>query len=290
MKRTICGIAKGARVTTCVVALLSSAIALAQSAPTPAPIASPSAFDVISIHRSGAKTVVNGDIETTYSRTNNTDDGYIAENVGLKSLIADAYNIKWDSISGGPDWIDSDRYDISAKVATSDGTAPVKLTKAQRRQMLQALLADRFSLAVHSETKDAPIYELVVAKGGPKLHAFTPASGAPRGVTGLDGKFYSGIDSLGGNGIIVLQGYPVSLLADFLKSELHRPVIDKTGLTGKYDISLRWTPDNAPADSPLAGGPSVFAAVQEQLGLKLDSIKGPVTTLVVDHIERPSAN
>ena len=80
--------------------------------------------------------------------------------------------------------------------------------------------------------------------------------------------------------MIILQGYPVSLLADFLKSELRRPVIDKTGLAGKYDISLRWTPDNTPADSPLAGGPSIFAAVQDELGLKLNSTKGPVTTLV----------
>lgn len=186
--------------------------------------------------------------------------------------------------------MNSERYDISAKVAASDGSAPVKLTKTQRRQMLQALLADRFRLAVRNETRDVPIYELVVSKGGPRLHAFAPVNGTTRGITGPDGRVYSGISTLGAHGMIVLQGYPISLLADFLKPELGRPVIDKTGLTGKYDISLRWTPDNTPADSPLAGGPSLFVAVEEQLGLKLNSTKGPVTTLVVDHIERPSAN
>ena len=250
----------------------------------------PAAFDVISIHPSGAKNTVNGNVEFSFMKTDATDDGYVAENITLKALISDAYRIKPDNISGGPDWIGLDKYNISAKVASSDGTAPVKLTKAQRLQMLQTLLADRFRLTVHNETKDAPIYELVVAKGGSKLHAFELVIGATRGVTGPDGRFYSGIDSLGGHGMIVLQGYPVSLLADFLKPELGRPVIDKTGLTGKYDISLRWTPDNTPADSPLAGRPSLFAAVQEQLGLKLNATKGPVATLVVDHIERPSAN
>lgn len=289
----ICGIAKGARLgTACVVAMLGSAIGLAQSTPAlaPAPATAPAAFDVISIHRSGAKPTVNGGVEFSFTKTDETDDGFVAENITLKAVISDAYQIKPDNISGGPDWIGSDRYDISAKVATSDGAAPVKLARPQRRQMLQTLLADRFNLAVHIETKDDPIYELVVAKGGSKLHAFAPVKGAPRGVTGLDGKYYSGIDSLGGHGIIVLQGYPVSLLADFLKPELGRPVIDKTGLTGKYDISLRWTPDNTSPDSPLAGGPSIFAAVQEQLGLKLNSTKGPVTTLLIDHVERPSAN
>jgi uncharacterized protein (TIGR03435 family) len=290
MKQAVCTFAKGSAMLSAafVGAVLSSAFALAQSAPAPATAAT--AFDVISIHPSRAQDTVKDGVEFSFMKTNNTDDGYTAENVTLKALISDAYQIKPDDISGGPDWIGSDRYNINAKVAGSDGTTAVKLTKAQHRQMLQALLANRFSLAVHNETKDAPIYELVVAKGGSKLHAFTPVSGAPRGVTGLDGKFYSGIDSLGGNGIIALQGYPVSLLADFLKPDLQRPVIDKTGLTGKYDISLRWTPDNTPADSPLAGGPSIFAAIEEQLGLKLNSTKGPVTTLVIDHVQKPSEN
>ena len=136
---------------------------------------------MISIHRSGAKTTVNGDVEFSFIKIDDTDDGYVAENVTLKALISDAYHLKPDDISGGPDWVDSDSYDINAKVAASDGTAQVKLTKAERRQMLQTLLADRFSLAVHNETKDAAIYGLVVAKGGPKLRAFAPGSGvAPR--------------------------------------------------------------------------------------------------------------
>ena len=258
--------------------------------PNATPAAAPLAFDAISIHPSHVGTTTEGDVTIWRTVTSTPGDGYKAENVSLKIVIVDAFNIKPNYISGGPDWIDSDAYDINAKVVAADGTAPLKLTKTQRRQMLQTMLADRFKLVVHNETKDASIYELDVAKGGPKLHASTPGNDAARGVTGPDGQFHPGLDNYVGNGVIIEQGYPLSYVADLLTSMLHRPVVDKTGLTGKYDISLRWTPENTPVDSPLADGPDIFAAVQEQLGLKLNSTKGPVTTLVIDHIERPTPN
>jgi len=263
----------------------------ATTPPNATPAAAPLAFDAISIHPSHVGTTTDGDVTIWRTVTSTPGDGYVAENVSLKEVIVDAYNIKPNYISGGPDWIDSDAYVINAKVVAGDGTAPLKLTKAQRRQMLQTMLADRFKLVVHNETKDAPIYELDLAKGGPKLHASTPGNDAARGVTGPDGQFHPGLSSLAGNGVIIEQNAPLSLVADLLSSmELKRPVIDKTGLAGKYDIDLHWTPDNTPPDSPLAGGPSIFAAVQEQLGLKLNSTHGPVRTLVIDHIEKPSPN
>jgi len=261
-----------------------------QTTQVPAPATAPLAFDAISIHPSHVGTTTDGDVSIWRTVTSTPGDGYKAENVSLKIVIVDAYNIKPNYISGGPDWIDSDAYDINAKVVAADGTAPLKLTKTQRRQMLQTMLADRFKLVVHNETKDAPIYELDIAKGGPKLHASTPGNDAARGVTGPDGQFHPGLDNYVGNGVIIEQGYPLSYVADLLTSMLHRPVVDKTGLTGKYDISLRWTPDNTPVDSPLAGGPSIFTAAQEQLGLKLTSTHGPVKTLVIDHVERPTPN
>jgi uncharacterized protein (TIGR03435 family) len=93
-----------------------------------------------------------------------------------------------------------------------------------------------------------------------------------------------------GRGRLFGQSVTIASLIDYLKQELKRPIVDKTGLTGKYDLSLQWTPDNTLADSPLAGGPSIFTAVQEQLGLKLTSTHGPVKTLVIDHVEPPSPN
>ena len=264
----------------------------ATTPPNATPAAAPLAFDAISIHptKPGMTTTING-VTTTRTVTQDMPDGYHVENATVKSLIVDAYIVKWDSLVGGPDWIGINGYDIDAKVTPAADAPPPKLTRAQRRQMIQSLLADRFKLVVHNETKDSLIYELDVAKGGPKLHASTPGDKAADGIIEPDGQFHPGVDNYFGKGVLILQGYPLSSVADVLSStELKCPVVDKTGLTGKYDISLRWTPDNTPVDSPLAGGPSLFTAVQEQLGLKLISTHGPVKTLVIDHVEPPTPN
>jgi uncharacterized protein (TIGR03435 family) len=167
--------------------------------------------------------------------------------------------------------------------------------------MLQALLADRFKLAVHHETKDLPVYSLVIAKGGFKLQESKPDETDPQGRTGMHISGSSG----------AMRGQLVSMasLAQFLYGRLNRTVLDKTGLTGKYDFMLKWTPDQnqmqpaggfqatsggAPGGQPAlvadAGAPDLFTAVQEQLGLKLESGKGPVEVIVIDHVERPSGN
>jgi uncharacterized protein (TIGR03435 family) len=242
----------------------------------------------------------NGDVGLAY-----TPDGITGTNVGLPLLIQLAYGIHNDQIIGAPGWFTSENYDIQAKMEGSVADALQKLNPEQlklaRQQMLQALLADRFKLAVHHETKDLPVYSLVIAKGGFKLQESKPDETDPQGRTGMHISGSSG----------AMRGQLVSMasLAQFLYGRLGRTVLDKTGLTGKYDFMLKWTPDQnqmqpaggfqatsggAPGGQPAlvadAGAPDLFTAVQEQLGLKLESGKGPVEVIVIDHVERPSGN
>jgi uncharacterized protein (TIGR03435 family) len=240
--------------------------------------------------------MINGEpVMTVRMMMRNTPDGFTAANMNVKSIIANAYQTKQNSITGGPDWISTDRYDFEAKVTSFDPPNTHELTTDQRNQMLQSLLADRFHLAVHNETKEAPIYELTLAKGGSKLKPST-ASNSTQQVPLPSGSLPPGapvkrpIMMRQGPGTISSSNMTTAQLADSLSNQLHRPVVDKTGLTGTYDISLQYTPDNTPADAPNANGPALFTALQEQLGLKLDSTKGPVTNLVIDHIEPPSEN
>ena len=235
-------------------------------------------------------------------------DRYIESNTTIKMLICWAFagkgiSLPSDQVSGGPGWINSERYDIEAKLEDSQVAALAKLPRedriAQIRLMVQSLLADRFKLSVSDTTVSRPVYALVVAKGGPKLEETVPGSHSPikSGGREMQGRFFPG--DIRGHGI------PISTLARSLSQlgGLGRPVLDETGLKGKYDIELKWTPDNlnspgmTPGPSPSAdmappdaSGPSVFTAVQEQLGLKLEPTKGPVEAIVVMHIERPSEN
>ena len=187
--------------------------------------------------------------------------------------------------------------------------------------MLQSLLADRFKLKLRHETKELPAYALVVAKGGPKLQAAKPGSDF-KGIKGAEGRVQRGKMTFG-MGELTIPDEPLSMLARMLSQQLGRPVLDQTGLEGKYDCTLKWTPGQGegmigmgpggggpepgkgmvgtrePEDgSPQLGsppppdmsGPSIFTAIQEQLGLRLESTKGPVEILVVDHVERPTEN
>jgi uncharacterized protein (TIGR03435 family) len=250
-------------------------------------------FDVVSVKQDKS---VSGMI-----RVMTKPDGYSATNISLKMLLQAAYGIREDLISGAPSWADSARYDIDAKVAGPDVDTLKKLSPEQRRSMLQPMLAERFKLVVHTETKQLPVYELVVAKGGSKLKEATPGDTYANGIKGPDGVGRGGMMRVG-PGQLTAQGVPMSSMVNMLSQQLHHTVIDKTGLTGKYDLELNWTPDQGSdpmfkgADSsqhdsaPDSSGPSIFTALQEQLGLKLQSTKGPVETLVIDHVEMPSEN
>jgi uncharacterized protein (TIGR03435 family) len=185
-------------------------------------------------------------------------------------MIEYAFNVRDFQISGGPGWTGSDRYDVVAK---PEGGA----REQQIKQMLQTLLTDRFQLRFHRETREGAVYALLVGKDGSKLQP------APQSDT-------SGITS-GRNrttGLSTLKGERSSLdeIAANLSAQLERPVFDKTGLTGKFDFELSWVPDQTPTVS----GPSLFTAVQEQLGLRLESQRGPIEIFVIDQVSRPPEN
>ena len=183
-----------------------------------------------------------------------------------KDVIARAYSLKRYQVFG-PAWIDQEHYDIIARAAG-------RASDAEQRLMLKAMLADRFQMVAHTETRTLPAYELVVGKKGPKLEAAKADEMGSRVFPNAPG----------------ISGKQISMprLAELLSLKLDRPVADETGLPGVFDIELKWTPDTAEPDADL--GPSVFTAIQEQLGLRLEGKKLPIDVLVIDHISKPSAN
>ena len=231
--------------------------------------------------------------------------GVRISNMTLKEMIVLAYRVQPFQISGGPPWLDSLRYDVVAKPETKPKQDEIPL-------MLQALLAERFQLTIHRETKELPMFALVLArkdgKLGPKLVPHEGECPAPDPnkppappEPGKPPKLGCGGMMMGPRGLTAV-GMPVASLVPMLSRILGTTVVDKTGLTEKFDISAEWAPDEnqaaallppgAPPPSPAAdnGGPSVFTALQEQLGLKLESQKGPVEILVIDRVEKPSEN
>jgi uncharacterized protein (TIGR03435 family) len=210
---------------------------------------------------------------------------FTGENISLKFLLTTAYHLKESQISGTPGWIDSEKYDIVAK---GEGNP----TQDQMVAMLQGLLADRFQLRYHRAAKELPVYALVAAKGGIKLReskegsCVVPGPGdaavAPgQRVPNFCGTYFWGRNRVDGTRITMSQ------LIVALDSQLDRPLIDKTGLSGVWDVHLVWNSDDSANDDT---GPSIYTALQEQLGLKLEATKGAVQILVIDHIERPSEN
>jgi len=181
----------------------------------------------------------------------------------LRQIVGLAFAIQRVRVLGGPSWADSDQFDIVAKAESPDAT------RDEVRSMLQTLLAERFHMAVHRETKQLPAYTLLLAKGGSKLKQASPDSKS--GMT----------DSSGPNGEqrMVFVSTPVRVLVNLLANALGSPVVDRTGLDGLYDYTLEW-PD---------AGSSLFTSV-DQLGLKLEAKKEPVEVLVIDRAEHPSAN
>jgi uncharacterized protein (TIGR03435 family) len=227
------------------------------------------AYDVVSIklNKSGSGSV---DTESNLTR-------YAATNIPLKKLLANAYDIREELISGVTGPMDSVRFDIAAKIVEPDYDALKKLSPKQRRAMLLPFLAERFQLKAHTETKTLPLYELIVVKDGPKFKQ--SASDSKQG----------GGTSVHNNRELTAHDVAMTSFASTLEGQVHRTVIDKTGLAGSYDLALKWSPDSG-SDAQIDSAPSIFTALQEQLGLKLQAGKGPVETLVVDHVEMPSEN
>jgi uncharacterized protein (TIGR03435 family) len=232
-----------------------------------------------------------------------TPVGVSFSNVALQLVLRESFGIEDSRILGAPDWVKTDRFDIEAKVDAADAPKLDNLPFDERRKMLLPVLVDRFNLKFHHETRELPTYALVVAKGGLKMKEAKPGDTYPNGVKGPDGQSRGGMMMMG-RGNLTGQAVPITNLVTMLSNQrLGRPLYDKTGLAGNYDFDLHWTPDDAPpmaaggaqggpagSDAATDPGPSLFTALQEQLGLRLDPQKGPVDVVVIDHIEQPSAN
>jgi uncharacterized protein (TIGR03435 family) len=251
-----------ARILLVVTSFVGGSVAMA---PLLAQQASP-AFDVASIktNRSGA---AGSSMRFSTGRVT-------MENVPLKKVILTAYGIPDDRqyAAEGPDWLVTDHFDIQA-------TFPPDTEAQVVRQMLQGLLAERFRLTLHRESRQLPMFALVVAKDGPRIHPV--ADGQPQ--------------TRGDAGRLEATKITMQKLADLLARMTEHEVVDRTGLSGVFDFTLEWSPLDTPAIEPSVNGgagatdgPSLVTALQEQLGLKLESTKGPVDVLVIDRVQHPT--
>jgi len=228
--------------------------------------------------------------------------GYAATAVNLRWLIQAAYGISnpWGpqhQLSGGPDWLESERFDVAARVES--GAIPADLPPTERnetiRLMLQKLLEDRFQLKVHRETKQLPVFALVVTKNGPKLKKSEleekECQGIPVGFVSCRERFNGGMRG------VRAKGVDMGDLAQYLSGFTDRPIIDQTSVKGLFEINTTaWRPAQPRADfaaeapADLEELPTIFTMLQEQLGLRLESTKGPVEVLVIDSVQKPSEN
>jgi uncharacterized protein (TIGR03435 family) len=205
-------------------------------------------------------------------------------NTSLSDLITFAYGLHARQVMGGPDWVERDKYDVTGQ-PDAEGVPNV----AQLRVMVQKLLTDRFKLAFHQDKKELSVYALIVGDKGPIL---TKSAGDPNGLPAL---FFRSLGALPARNATMAD-----LAAVMQTAVLDRPVVDQTGLTGRYDFTLTWTPDETqfsamgvrvpPPTADPSAAPGLFTAIQEQLGLKLESTKAPVPVIVVDRVERPTDN
>jgi uncharacterized protein (TIGR03435 family) len=228
-----------------------------------------------------------------------SDPGRIRYSISLRYLVMAAYRVGSSQLSA-PAWLDGKAFDIDAKL-------PAGATQAQLREMLRNLLTERFRLAIHRERRAMPAYTLIVAKNGPKLKQtaekssdetrddFDPLPPAPPNQLELDNEGYPIVPPGEGSWLVALRSghartHQLSAsmqgLAALLEQQLGRPVRDETGLQGRYEFTLSWMTGVPAADAPADVGPDLLAAIQQQLGLKLEVSKAPVEVLVIDHLEK----
>lgn len=216
-----------------------------------------------------------------------TVDGLYIRNQTLELMIREAYGVRSYQVIGAPGWVNEREWDVEGK---TDDAETLKLkamnkpdARAERCLLLQSLLAERFKLVVHQETKTESALALIVAKGGPK---FKEASPTPPGQTPKPPVVME-------NGILTFNGYPIGGLAAVLSQVMGQTVVDKTGLAGKYEFTIPWTKSevevttSTPTDD---SGASIFTVLQDQLGLRLQQTKVPTEVIVIDHVEEPSPN
>lgn len=229
----------------------------------------------------------------------------MAKNVTLRMPIQRAYGVEDYQISSGVKWLSSDAYNIEAKVDASVAERLRKVTREQRRieqqPRLQHLLAERWKLELYHETKELPVYALVIAKGGFKMQEAKPGDSDANAIKSRGNVVRPGNMEFGWGlrGRVVSIAYLARMLS---RQHWGSPVVHTTGLKGTYDFTLKWTPDQEGSsvsketvtgqdvDESSSVGPSLFVAIQAQLGLKLKSQRAPVDILVIDHVEKPSEN
>lgn len=265
-------------------ALLTSSVrALPEQAPSVPP------FDVVSIKPSTAQNDQTASFVQPGAR-------YTAINVTLRMLVKTAYGVHDDQIAGGPSWIETERFDITAK---AEGNPPSSVFRDQARLMLRRALADRFKLVLRTERREIPIYALVVARDdgrlGPQLTRSDAGecSGPPKTLPTAPNSPEPNFPMPCGSGLsraahATARGMEFSTLVTSISSWADRLVIDRTGFTGKFDWDLQWSMEPLTPDAPRASGVSLFTAVREQLGLRLESQRGMTDVLVVDSVERPA--
>jgi uncharacterized protein (TIGR03435 family) len=243
----------------------------------------------------------------------------IIRGMPFRGLMTFAYGVRDFQISGGPGWATTDFWDMEARA--EEGSIPPPTgppdpnTPNPMAIRLQSLLEDRFQLKIHRETRDLPIYELSIAKGGLKMKSSEdqtpfrpPERGAPPPPSLQPGGAMPRFSLRMGRGTMEAVAMAIPNIVQAFSSQLGRTIVDKTGLKGLYDLKLQWTPDGPALGGPVGpggppgpggpeaappidpNGPSIFTAVQEQLGLKLESAKGPVEVLVIDSVQKPTEN
>lgn len=212
------------------------------------------------------------------------NDHISAENVTLDWLLTNALHCRMDQLAGLPDWVKTQHFDITAKLTDVDPKTLKDMPPEQYRILMQSLLADRFGLKYHVESREMAIYDLEPVKTGIRI--------APR--KDGDGKDLDGVCSgciMSGDNSLKAHDIDVANFVDYLSAEVARDVRDHTGLTGKIDVNLKWAPDvGTPASDDAAALPPMPAALEKELGLRLVSDKGPVKIFVIDRLEKPSAN
>lgn len=247
------------------------------------------AFEVVSVKPSAAQNDQTASFVQPGAR-------YTAINVTLRMLVKTAYGVHDDQIAGGPSWIDTERFDVTAK---AEGNPPGNVFRDQARLMLRQALADRFKLVLRTERREIPIYALVVARDderfGPQLTRSdaSECSGAPKVVPTAPNAPEPNVPMPCGSGFsraahVAARGMEFSTLVTSISSWADRLVLDRTGLTGKFDWDLQWSMEPLTPDAARASGVSLFTAVREQLGLRLESQRGMADVLVVDAVERPT--
>jgi uncharacterized protein (TIGR03435 family) len=263
---------------------------LAQERIPAGPPANGPTFDVVSIKRVT-------DIRTRHTIGEQPGGRFVISGVAIAAVIGEAYPSDTSDLIGAPDWVGADFYDLTAQAGRD-------VPREEMQLMLRAMLAERFKLAVHYELRERPVYDLVLARAdgrlGPEIKrsdldcdaiqtARRAASKEPPPATS-NGAPACGTSMHGGDAgslQLLLGARPLSALATMIRSATERVVIDKTGLKGNYDVTLKYT---LASDPPPGAAPNIFTALQEQLGLKLQSDRAPLKVLVVDRIERPAEN